>query len=56
MRRAYVQGWVLTPLGRDWCEGRVAIVGVQINRLGGPVLRPVATWLKALPRPGEIKL
>jgi hypothetical protein len=48
--------WTLTDLGRDWCEGRVAIVGVMNKPRGRPVLRPVATWLKALPRPGEIKL
>lgn len=54
--RGYRWKWTLTDLGRDWCEGRVDIVGVQISRIGGPVLRPVATWLKALPKPGEIKL
>lgn len=37
--------WALTPLGRDWCEGRVATVQV---RPGGR--RFVATWLRALPQ------
>lgn len=37
--------WHLTPLGVDWCEGRVTQAEV---RPGGR--RWVATWLSALPR------
>jgi hypothetical protein len=37
--------WSLTPLGVDWCEGRVTQVEV---RPGGR--RWAATWLSSLPR------
>ena len=37
--------WSLTPLGVDWCEGRVAQIEV---RPGGR--RWVSTWLSSLPR------
>lgn len=68
--------YTLTPLGRDWCEGRVqecrgylpcerSTARRLLNRrqraaevLGAPTkrIRFVATWLAALPRPGEVKL
>jgi hypothetical protein len=37
--------WSLTPIGVDWCEGRVTSVSL---RPGGR--RWVSTWLSALPR------
>lgn len=46
VRRAYWSLWELTPLGFDWCAGRV-----EITKRG-----PVSTWLHALPKPGEIRL
>lgn len=36
--------WELTPLGRDWCEGRAV---PEYRRPGG--YQWVATWLRALP-------
>lgn len=38
------QRWALTPLGWEWCAGRIAAVNL---RPGGH--RWVATWLRALP-------
>lgn len=53
----------LTPLGIDWKQGRVQIaylsVGYRagsVGRVKGSNMRVSATWLKALPRPGEIRL
>lgn len=65
--------YTLTPLGRDWCEGRVQeyrgylpcerplarrahLRGEKIEAAPTKRLRFVATWLAALPRPGEVKL
>ena len=54
--------WKLTPRGIDWCEGRIELVcprtgpSGQAGRKAGSGMRPVATWLKALPRAGEIQL
>lgn len=65
--------YTLTPLGRDWCEGRVQEYrghlpcerelarralrrGDKINATPTKRLRFVATWLAALPRPGEVRL
>lgn len=46
VRRAYWSLWELTPLGREWCEGRK-----EVTKHGS-----AATWLHALPRAGEIRL
>ena len=42
--------WALTQTGRDWCEGRVG------DEYRHKRLTICATWLKALPRAGEIRL
>lgn len=43
--------WWLTPLGIDWCEGRVALAPAPFTgRTGRPPMRFVATWLSSLPR------
>ena len=51
--------WTLTQRGRDWCEGRVEVVET-VNRgrgIGGRgKLKGQATWLQAMPRPGEVRL
>lgn len=44
-RRGSPGRWVLTPLGIDWCEGRVKQIEVKP---GGR--RFVSTWLASLPR------
>jgi hypothetical protein len=48
----------LTPLGRDWCEGMVQVTYIGISyRMGKRAPMSIAaTWLKALPRRGEINL
>ena len=43
--------WELTQAGIDWCEGRVAVEYQPTKRQ-----QVVATWLKALPRAGEIRM
>jgi hypothetical protein len=48
--------WALTDMGRDWCEGRIAVCCPLWDRGRTKAQRPVATWLKALPRAGEIQL
>ena len=54
--------WALTQRGIDWCEGRIELVcpkegpSEKVGRKVGSGMRPVATWLKALPRAGEIQL
>lgn len=40
--------WTLTPLGRDFCEGRVAQAPASRLRQRGRIF--VATWLASLPR------
>ena len=42
--------WSLTQKGRDWCDGRLG------DEYRHRKLCIVATWLKALPRAGEIQL
>lgn len=58
-RVKFVWFWTLTERGRDWCEGRLEIVET-VNRgrgIGGRgKLKLQATWLHALPQPGEIRL
>ena len=52
--------WAVTEVGRDWCEGRVEIGGrapeARIERRGRGKIRPRATWLRALPRPGQVRM
>lgn len=54
LARAESGRWVLTPLGRDYIEGRAALVP---RSPGGGVRGPIvvrATWLASLPRPEQI--
>ena len=48
--------WELTDRGRDWCDGRIVVCHPEWDRGKKKAQRPVATWLKALPRAGEIRL
>lgn len=61
--RSLVGLFELTPLGIDWREGRVQIsyatVGYRAGSKGRPPgtgMRAETTWLKALPRAGEVVL
>ena len=55
-RRGYRWYFEATPLGWDWHTGRVQIDEPSNGRAGRSKNRPVATWLRALPRAGEIAL
>jgi hypothetical protein len=53
--------WEITPEGRAWVEGRLALIvppskSTTGGRAAGTQLRPVATWLMALPRMNEVRL
>ena len=54
--------WRITDKGRDLLEGRIRMEvppytsPLSAGRAKGSTVRPVATWLMALPRPGEIRL
>ena len=48
--------WAITPMGIDWAEGRIEVCRPHWDRGSTRAHRPVATWLKALPRAGEIRL
>lgn len=53
------RGWTLTPLGRDYCEGRV--VHIPNVRRKNPtdsnyIIWFQATWLASLPRGNEVRL
>ena len=52
--------WGVNDLGRDWCEGRVELGGrvpdVRVALRGRGKVRPRATWLRALPRPGQVQM
>jgi hypothetical protein len=47
--------WSITELGRQWCEGRVQVVTTWPGRPGRKHML-AATWLHALPKPGQIQL
>lgn len=54
--------WRITPRGRDFAEGRIVMVvppyssPLSAGRAKGTRCIPAATWLMALPRPGEVVL
>lgn len=50
-----VNPWRITELGRQWCEHRVDVVISWPGRPGRKRML-AATWLHALPKPGEIRL
>jgi hypothetical protein len=53
--------WEITPEGRAWVEGRLALIVPPSKsntggRAAGTRLRAVATWLKALPGTNEVRI
>lgn len=55
-QKGYKWWWALTQLGRDWCEGRVEVEGAVYGPGGKREGTTKATWLMALPKPGEVVL
>lgn len=58
VQRAHDRRWSTTPLGTALATRRVVFrvpfVGGAQHRQKGTTLRPVATWLSALPYPNEV--
>jgi hypothetical protein len=58
---AHLWLWEITPEGKAWAEGRLALIVPPSKsntggRAAGTRLRAVATWLKALPGTNEVRL